>query len=277
MKVIGVGDNVVDIYADIDTMFPGGNALNFAVYAKKLGFESAYLGVFGSDRAAEHVKAVLNELEIDISYCRTYEGENGYAVVDLVEGDRKFIGGNKGGVARDYPLNLSHDDLDYISQYDLVHSSCYSFIEEELYKLGELAAPISYDFSNEISSEYLKQVCPHIDFAFLSCGHLTEAETKDKLIEANNYGVSLSLGTRGAKGALTYVDNKFYSVAAKEIEPLDTLGAGDSLITVFLLELLRSGSKNEEVILRALDKGVEYAAETCQLLGAFGKGLTKGG
>ena len=34
MKVIGIGDNVCDKYIHLNTMFPGGQALNFAVYAK---------------------------------------------------------------------------------------------------------------------------------------------------------------------------------------------------------------------------------------------------
>ena len=31
MKVIGLGDNVVDMYMDRHIMYPGGNAMNFAV------------------------------------------------------------------------------------------------------------------------------------------------------------------------------------------------------------------------------------------------------
>ncbi len=34
MKVIGIGDNVCDKYIHLKTMFPGGQALNFSVYAK---------------------------------------------------------------------------------------------------------------------------------------------------------------------------------------------------------------------------------------------------
>ena len=59
MKVIGIGDNVVDDYAHIRTMFPGGNALNVSVYASMLGCESAYLGDFGSAAAAELVQQAL--------------------------------------------------------------------------------------------------------------------------------------------------------------------------------------------------------------------------
>ena len=79
MKVIGIGDNVVDDYTDTRTLFPGGNALNFAVYASRLGCESAYLGVFGSDDAAQHVQRTLTELGIDTSRCRTADGPNGRA------------------------------------------------------------------------------------------------------------------------------------------------------------------------------------------------------
>ena len=47
MRVIGLGDNVVDMYMHRNVMYPGGNAMNFAVYANLMGVESAYLGVFG--------------------------------------------------------------------------------------------------------------------------------------------------------------------------------------------------------------------------------------
>ena len=55
LRVLGLGDNVVDKYMHIRTMYPGGNALNFAVYAKMFGIEAGYLGVFGDDEAAAHV------------------------------------------------------------------------------------------------------------------------------------------------------------------------------------------------------------------------------
>lgn len=35
MKVLGIGDNVVDKYVHLRMMYPGGNALNFSVFAKK--------------------------------------------------------------------------------------------------------------------------------------------------------------------------------------------------------------------------------------------------
>ncbi|MDI8993119.1 YdhR family protein, partial [Salmonella enterica subsp. enterica serovar Anatum] len=42
------GDNVVDKYLHSGIMYPGGNALNFAVYAKLADIPSAFMGAFGN-------------------------------------------------------------------------------------------------------------------------------------------------------------------------------------------------------------------------------------
>lgn len=99
LRVLGLGDNVVDKYMHIRTMYPGGNALNFAVYAKMFGIEAGYLGAFGDDEAAAHVYDTIRGLGLELSHCRFYPGENGYAEVRLDNGDRVFIGSNKGGVS----------------------------------------------------------------------------------------------------------------------------------------------------------------------------------
>ena len=52
MKVIGLGDNVVDKYEHLRLMFPGGNALNFAVFAKKLALIPLFWGLLETIRKA---------------------------------------------------------------------------------------------------------------------------------------------------------------------------------------------------------------------------------
>ena len=272
MKVIGIGDNVVDKYLHLNKMFPGGNALNFTVFAKKLGVQASYIGVFGTDEAGSHIKKVMHEFEIDISYCRTYEGENGYAEVNLENGDRVFVGSNGGGVSKKYPLTLTEKDLNFIENHDLIHSSCFSFLEEELPKLSKLDPPVSYDFSKNYDDDYLNKVCSYIDYAFLSCGHLDEEETEQKLSQVIEKGCKLAVGTRGVKGAILLYNNKFYYQKADKVEPLDTLGAGDSFITTLLIEIIKSQNLTEEVIKGGLKKAAEYASKTCLINGAFGYG-----
>ena len=49
MKILGLGDNVFDVYQNLNISYPGGNAVNVAVNATQLGAESAYLGYIADD------------------------------------------------------------------------------------------------------------------------------------------------------------------------------------------------------------------------------------
>ncbi len=272
-KVIGIGDNVVDKYIHIKTYFPGGNALNFAVYSKMFGIEAAYMGVFGNDEPGDHIKAVLSEIGIDYSHSITKDGENGFARVNLVNGDRVFLKGNGGGVSSKYPLELSNKDLDYIKDFDLIHSSCYSSMEPEYYKIKELNKFFSFDFSDKISDDYLKEICPNITFGLLSCSHLSLEETKEKLQKVLNFGSKYALASRGIEGALFFDGNIFFAQKAKLVEPVDTLGAGDSFVTAFLCNLVKNiDFYGEDLINESLEGGAEFASKTCMIMGAFGYG-----
>lgn len=67
VKILGFGDNVVDMYEHLKTMYPGGNCVNLCAYAKRFGVEkSAYMGYFGNDDNAEYVIKVLEEIGIEM-------------------------------------------------------------------------------------------------------------------------------------------------------------------------------------------------------------------
>ena len=54
-----------------------------------------------------------------------------------------------------------------------MHTSNNSWIDSELEKLDEIQTAVSYDFSGKWNEEERRNaVCPHIDYAFLSCGGL---------------------------------------------------------------------------------------------------------
>ncbi|WP_066304410.1 fructoselysine 6-kinase [Bacillus sp. FJAT-29814] len=278
MKVIGVGDNVVDKYMYKKKMYPGGNALNFAVYAKQLGIEAAYLGVFGNDRAADHIIETLKALEVDISHCRQHEGENGFAAVDLVNGDRVFIGGNDGGVQKNFPVILSDEDLEYIKTFDIAHSSIYSDMDSELHKLKTSGVLVSYDFSSDYNDHLLKKNCPFIDVSLLSCGQLTEPDVENLLKQVYSYGSQLVIGTMGSRGAIVYDGTSFYRQKPHFVQPIDTLGAGDSFFTAFILHYLAGNKRNPAsdhavLLTESLESGAKFAAQTCLVEGAFGYGI----
>ena len=91
-KVLGFGDNVVDLYEHSHMMYPGGNCVNLCAYSKMFGVErAAYMGYFGSDDIAEFVISVLNELGIETVKCKQLVGENGWSKCTLRDGDRIFV------------------------------------------------------------------------------------------------------------------------------------------------------------------------------------------
>lgn len=281
-KVIGIGDNVVDKYVHQGTMYPGGNALNFSAYAAMCGVQSAYLGKFGNDEVARYIQQVIDELGIDRSRSRSYEGENGYARVTLEKGDRVFLGSNKGGIAKERAWEFTGSDLEYLKQFAVIHTSLNSYIEQDLTVLRESGVPISFDFSVRWNDDYLQQVCPDIDIAFLSCSHLTAEEREREMRKAQRLGVKVVVGTVGEEGSYALYDDEWVYQQAVSTDALDTMGAGDSYITAFLMELIRSakdrhiefGPKDKFLadIKASMGKGAEFAAQICRVHGAFGFG-----
>ena len=277
MKVIGIGDNVVDDYSHIRTMFPGGNALNFSVYGSMLGCDSAYLGVFGSDESAKHVQQTLAEAGVDTSHCRSVDGPNGRAILTIEEGERVFISSNEGGISKSVPMKFIFDDLDYLQSFSIVHTGAYGYMDSYLAQLQQLNPLISYDFSDDFESEYALSLCQYIDFGFFSCAEWTEEAAMELLEKAVNKGCSVAVATRGPHEVILYDGLSWFRQAPRAVIPLDTLGAGDAFISGFLISYVW-GKDNTSVqsallIENSLGKAASFAAEICQLHGAFGYGL----
>lgn len=285
VKVLGLGDNVCDVYLHTGTMYPGGQAVNFAVYAGQLGAQADFMGVFGGDAVARHVQSTLDEKGVGRSHCRSYPGENGFARVTLVEGDRVFMGSNRGGVLQERPIYLEQADLDYIAGFDLVHTTNNGFIDSLLPQLHQLPPFVSYDFSYRWNEEdRVERVCPYIDFAFLSCSGLDDVQTQDLCRRLYEKGCGVVTATRGSKGATVFDGSRFYEQSPHLVEPVDTMGAGDSFATAMLISLLqaleREGrnawsweSFRANALPQALDKAAAFSARNCLVHGAFGCGI----
>ena len=283
IRVLGLGDNVCDVYLHKGIMYPGGQALTFAVYARRLGASSDFMGVFGSDEIGEYNKKILGELEIGYSHCRTYVGENGFARVTIVDGDRVFKGSNRGGVIQAHPIFLDAADKEYIGGFSAVHTTNNGFLDGLLPELKELPPLVSYDFSYRWNEEdRVERVCPNVDIAFLSCADLDDCQARQLLEKLHGYGTAVVVGTRGSRGAIVYDGSRFYTQLPHLVQPVDTMGAGDSFATAMIVTILqemedsgknfRDSAQLAEAIPKALEKAAEFSAQTCLVDGAFGFG-----
>ena len=282
-KIIAIGDNVCDKYLSRGKMYPGGQCVNTCAYARLNDTACAYLGKFGSDEVAAYNQKVLAELGIDQSRCRHLTGENGFALVTLKNGDRVFLGSNKGRVAKTEPFAFTQEDLDYIKQFAVIYTNLNAYIEDDLPLLASTGVPIAYDFSTRWTDEYLARVCPHIRVALLSCAHLSAAEREREMQKVAACGVPIVLGTIGEDGSYVLYGGKYYYAAAVHAdEVLDTMGAGDSYFATFLCTLLKASktgallegteAENAALLQQAMAAGAAFAAKVCAMEGAFGYG-----
>ncbi|MEU8876410.1 PfkB family carbohydrate kinase [Streptomyces javensis] len=262
MRICGVGDNVVDRYPRRGLMYPGGNALNVAVHATRRGADGAYLGVTGNDAAGAHIRAALAAEGVRTERARTAEGPTAYATVHLDDGGNRHFGDCSEGVSR---FRLTPDDLDWLAGFDLVHTGDCAHLEDQLPRLARAARRTSYDFSDR-SWHYAGPLLPYLYCAVFSRPDADDTEAAHLIARAHTLGPRLVVVTRGGRGALIGRAGRApYAQSVVPVEPLDTLGAGDSFIAALLVALL-DGRPLEEAAARA----AAYAAEVCALPGAFG-------
>lgn len=266
LRLLGLGDNTVDTYVDRGLQFPGGNAVNVAVQARRLGADTGYLGCLGSDEAGMLLGDALKLEGVDTARCRVRPGPNARAFIGHDGQDRRFLRSER-GVRGEWGA-FDAEDRAYIAGYDLVHSSVYAELGEALSVVRGAARRLSYDFSERWTDENPAATLPAVDIAFLSHPSASDEECRALLERCIGWGAGMVVATRGAKGALALAEGRFHEQAARPASVVDTLGAGDGFIAACLLAILDGAD-----IAAALAAGAGHAADVCGYQGGFGHGV----
>ena len=114
MKLLSLGDNVFDAYLFRGELYPGGNAANVSVLARRAGAEeTAYAGVLADDPAGRHFKAALEAEGVDTSRLRMAVGKSACNYITLDDnGDRTFSGNNgRETVQSLFALRITPEDV----------------------------------------------------------------------------------------------------------------------------------------------------------------------
>jgi fructoselysine 6-kinase len=261
MRVCGVGDNVVDRYFNQGLMFPGGNAVNFAVHARRSGADAGYLGVIGSDAEGDLIRSSLQAEGVDLARLRVENGSSAFATVHMdSDGGNRSWGLCEKGVSL---FQLNDTDLDYLAGFDLVHTGETSGLEDQLPALRERAS-ISFDFS-ERDLEYAQGVMPYLKAAAFSRSKASEADVARILHAAEAAGVELVTITQGVRGATACYKGDVLFAPATPVDVLDTLGAGDAFVSRLACRVFTGASLSE-----AVGDASQYSAFICRTRGAFG-------
>ena len=165
MRLAAIGDNCVDFYEKQGWAYPGGNAVNVAVYGRQLGMDAAYLGWIGTDNFGDMMQEKLKEQDVETVRMQRKQGKTAITYIELLDGDRKF-GEDFLNVLEGF--QLSDGDLQYLAGFDCVHMAVWGQCDSCLGKLPQ-EVKISYDFSNRYGEEKIERLAPYIDYVFFSC------------------------------------------------------------------------------------------------------------
>lgn len=264
LKVLGVGDNCIDHYVELGKRFPGGNALNFAVYASRYkDIEADYIGIIGTDDNGKYMMEQIAQ-GLDTSKLIVREGANSVTTILIRDGDRVFDDYTEGVQENQ---TLPYNMIPSPENYGLIHFTVWGFGRNHLKKLKkETNAILSCDFSGQLDDPRTEGM-KHLDVSFFSGSSLVEKgeDPEPILRKLKEKTPGIVVMTLGKYGSLVYDGKTMYRGEALPVEVVDTLGAGDSYITGFLISQLKG-----ETIQESIKQGHLAAREICKRLGGWG-------
>lgn len=291
LRILCVGDNNVDIYLDDMIVFPGGCALNAAAFAAQLGHKVSYISTVGNDILGELQLGSLKSLGVDVSRAHIIEEQTAWCHITLKDGNRHFSAGDSGAKAK-LPLTPQDVAVGQSGEYDLLYTSTDAcFGPGAFEQFGKSDTPAFCDFSSYWTRESLLSGCKNFTYVGMSCEDMPMNRVKALLRDCCNEGVKLAIGTMGMNGSYVYNGQEFFYQEAYDLHAVDTLGAGDSFLIMFMTSYL-DGIKqlmpcmtigdgldsNEScvakceaaLIRKSMCFASLFAAKTCLSHGAFG-------
>ncbi|KAB3535333.1 hypothetical protein F8154_07005 [Alkaliphilus pronyensis] len=260
MKIVAVGDNMLDYYKNLEKKYLGGNSINFIMNLKGYtDYQLSYVGPIANDKAGCRLLKLLKDNNIDTEYSIILEGETPLSTVELNNGDRSFLG-LKPGVLEGFTVDKHQKD--FIKRHNHIHSSILGGTINQLKELkGD--GTISFDFSILRNKTIITAAKKHIDYGFFS-GRSFGEEERLLMIETCKEGTKHCIFLQGEKGSIGYDGKDFYCQSAEKGKIVDTLGAGDSYIAGYMSEVLKGGTIKD-----AMATGTKWAINTCSHYGGF--------
>lgn len=261
IKIAAAGDNCMDVYDQQNLAFPGGNPVNVAVYAVRLGAKASYTGAVGTDSYGRVMMEALQAKGVDISHVSVLGGSTAVTHVTLVNGER-VLGAYDEGVTADFRADSA--DIEFFAQHDMFVTGLWGHMEEILPKIKDRGVPIAFDFAEAEEDPVIDRAAPYTDYAFFANDEDDEASLKVFMEHIYAKGAGHVIVTRGEKGSLAYDGETWCQCGIVKCSVVDTMGAGDSFIAGFLVEILRGGDMRE-----AMEAGARNSSITLGYQGAW--------
>ena len=253
--VAAIGDNCMDVYPKLNRQYATGNAVDFAVNIKQLGFNTAIISVTGNDENGKFMQQALTQEGIDLSYLHVGHGPTAVTYMDI-NGKDRVHGDYVEGVLE--TMTFSAEDIEFAARHTLVHTAFWGKAEAYLEQLRVHGALISFDYATKKEDPLVARTLPFVDYAFFSYPE-SEEEAKVFLQDVYAEGLQVAVATFGNRGSLAFDGEQFYRYGIFQATVENTVGAGDAFIAGFMAGIL-SG----QPILKCLESGARKAAKVVE-------------
>ena len=243
------------------TIHNGGNAMTAAINLRKLGVDSAMVGMVGNDTFGDFLKAKLNEANVNTSGLKISDKVQTSASVLMIDenAERSYfhtVGTNAVFSEKDIDYSIINDcDIVFVTGSFLMDSFDGKETMNFLMKCKEMGKTtfldVCWDAKDrwgkllDMSMPYIDYLMPSIDDAIKIAGKEDLEEIADVFASKGAKNIIIKLGSKGSylrkEGETTGIIFPPYYVE----NPVDTTGAGDSFCSGFLAAFARGESLDE--------------------------------
>lgn len=245
-------------------VLPGGKGANQAVIMSAQGLDVSFLGAVGPDGFGQMALAALDVKGISQENLIHAKEPTGIALVELTQNDNSIvvISGANLSIQKDHVDNFfqMHPLLDgVVTQLENNLDSTEYFLKQAHYRnIPTILNPAPAQQINPEWMEFVDILIPNQHEATMIFGDI------DPVALVTLYPKRMII-TLGEQGAMYHDGHQVVRVPAKQINLVDTTGAGDSFVAGFTKEYLQSQNLHS-----AIQHGIAIASITCEHLGAQG-------
>ncbi|MDG4889839.1 ribokinase [Mesorhizobium sp. WSM4887] len=267
--IVVIGSINLDLIASVDSLpspgetvpgsafvtAGGGKGANQALAAARAGAQVRMIGAVGNDGFAGDAMRLLKEADIDLSGIRQSPQPTGTALILVDARGENIITVVPGANA-----TVAPDDLPDLRQGDVIllqHEIPLSTVEASLRAARQAkaisvlnTAPFRVEAASFLSeADYV--VANETEFdRYSSALQLSGNDRGSRMIEYVRKFRSTIIVTLGGEGVLCAAPETFFECPALKIEPVDTVGAGDTFCG-YLAHDLSLGASLEDAVQRA--------------------------
>ena len=243
----------------------GGSAANFAVKTSRLGLNTGIMARIGEDHYGHYICSQFKKEKINTEQLISIDERTGMAFISVdPRGERSiytFMGANS-------KFKLEKQDIHLIKRSEILHiTGMYTEVVEEASKHANILSLNPGSLMSSYGMEKLANILKNTEILFLNKKEVTLLTGKNfedgaKLLI--DTGIPMVVVTMGRDGSKVYTQNEDFEYHSKDVNVLDTTGAGDSFAAGFI-----NAFHKKKDLIECLKHGYESAQQCITKIGSM--------